>query len=965
MSDHLSAHYSDAAAREQALDPSGSFIVQAPAGSGKTGLLVYRILRLLAVSEQPESILAITFTRKATREMRERLLGLLQRADQNEVGENDFDQQGIFLAKAALAQDKRYGWQLLDTPQRIQIQTIDALSLRLVAAMPWLSRLGAQPAASDNADQLYAAAIEQFLVDELLGDEPDPRIQALLTELDFNYRRISKLFSAMLGKRDQWLRHLLSGSLADKRADIEQAWQSLTQTHIQGLCQNLGEDVISRLKPLVSYAHTNLLVEGKLPEALVDKPEPRFSELPSGVAMDEASLVFWRMLSIVLLTGTGTFRKRVDINCGFPPAGKAEKGTLMQIIGELNDDEVLLEQLVELTVLPLEPFSDQDWAQLLDLEFVLKKLAAYLQLQFRAQGKSDHSEVTQRANLALQELDDPTDLSLKLDYQINHILVDEFQDTSFSQIGLLNRLMLGWSSATDQGAKTLFLVGDPMQSIYRFREADVGLFIDVWNNASTRVFAHQTITPLSLSRNFRSSGSLVRWFNDTFSQSFPQLDNSLTGAVRYSAATTHRDDLEPSCVQYSLAADKLQEATIAVQAVQAALAKDDHSSVAVLVRSRGNLTDILPLLKRHNIAYHGLDLAPLSIEPAVIDVLHLTRAIARHDDRIAWLALLRGPWVGISLSDIQTLCGRASESVMAQLQSADLADLETETQQRVERFKSVMQAALAQFQQVDLDVLVRWAWQQLGGAYTLFSLSAASMESVFACIAEHQRGGGLLSLRALEQALEKMYAVPDLAQAKPPRLTISTIHKSKGLEFDTVILPGLGNVGRSDDKDLLMWAEWQARAQGERLESQLLLAPLSLAQKKLHYEYLRHLESKRAANERGRLLYVATTRAAKSLVLIACLKSDEESGELKVPPKTALLHELWPVHEVQFERVESTTVALESGSDPEVIKPANNLTRLPIGFRVAVQNDTLWRSSLPSLMRAVTQDSQTPSEQDT
>ena len=105
---------SDLNARISALDPQKSFIVQAPAGSGKTGLLVYRMLTLLAKVDKPQQVLAITFTRKATAEMRARLLELMQYADHGDTSIDDFEQQGIDLAAAALAQDRKHNWRLLD-----------------------------------------------------------------------------------------------------------------------------------------------------------------------------------------------------------------------------------------------------------------------------------------------------------------------------------------------------------------------------------------------------------------------------------------------------------------------------------------------------------------------------------------------------------------------------------------------------------------------------------------------------------------------------------------------------------------------------------------------------------------------------------------------------------------------------------------------------------------------------------
>ena len=131
---------SDIAARKEALDPRRSFIVQAPAGSGKTGLLVYRMLTLLATVDASQQVLAITFTRKATAEMRERLVELLTLAEEKTLSDDAFEQQGIDLAKAVLQQDKKYNWRLLDTPHQLQILTIDAFCAKLTTSMPWLGR---------------------------------------------------------------------------------------------------------------------------------------------------------------------------------------------------------------------------------------------------------------------------------------------------------------------------------------------------------------------------------------------------------------------------------------------------------------------------------------------------------------------------------------------------------------------------------------------------------------------------------------------------------------------------------------------------------------------------------------------------------------------------------------------------------------------------------------------------------
>ncbi len=151
----------DSAARARALDVGSSFLVQAPAGSGKTGLLIQRVLALLATVERPEQILAMTFTRKAAAEMRERVLHALRDA-RDELPVDAHDAHAVrtrALAQAALARDAAADWQLVDNPSRLRVLTIDALAAAFARQAPVTTGLGALPAFVDNADGLYGEAV--------------------------------------------------------------------------------------------------------------------------------------------------------------------------------------------------------------------------------------------------------------------------------------------------------------------------------------------------------------------------------------------------------------------------------------------------------------------------------------------------------------------------------------------------------------------------------------------------------------------------------------------------------------------------------------------------------------------------------------------------------------------------------------------------------------------------------------
>jgi ATP-dependent helicase/nuclease subunit A len=923
----------DLQARQAALDISQSWIVQAPAGSGKTGVLVYRMLKLLAVAKQPEEVLAITFTRKAAKEMRDRLLSLLQSAANGETSDDAFEQQGLDLAKAVIENDRKHTWQLFDLPHRLNIETIDAFCARLVATMPWLSRLGDKPNTTEKPDQHFQYAIEQLLL-ELLDEESDvyPELRQLLLSQDNNFRKIRALLLPMLARRDQWLRHFLGQDLTQSRASLEEAWQNISSKFLQELVELTPIDLKEQLVEFGHFSATQ-----KLSAELDKSPHQRKAnklEFPSAVFIDQkrfpradfSDIELWQGLRFLLLTG-GKLRSQVTKTQGFPTTHKEEKEQFKSVLSSLENHPEFIEKLAEIDHIPPPRFSDVQWQQLLNLEKVLRRVLSHLQLRFHNSKECDFSEVSLRANQALEELGQPTDLALRMDYQIQHILVDEFQDTSHAQFMLLNKLTKGWQR---QDGRTLFLVGDPMQSIYRFREADVGLFVKL-SEGRAQINDIQ-LQPLVFSENFRSQKQLVDWFNQVFAASFPAQNNEISGAIKYSLASSqNQGGLE---TVYQAHHDHQEEAAAVVSMVNQALVRGDKK-IAILVRSRPHLKFILPALQAANIAYDGIDIKPLNNSQDVIDAINLCKAVVRLDDKVAWLGLLRGPWLGLSLAEISKLSIKKDVSVWSCLTNRkQVSKLSASNQQRIQKFTAIMQQALAQKQQVPLAALVQWLWQQLGGEYCLQSISHDDMQVVWQLIQDLDTGGDIEKISDLDKALDGLYAQAETSDAEQKRVVVSTIHKSKGLEYDTVILPGLSRKGANEDRDILRWAELV----DENGHEQLLLAALEGSGAKhnkanSHYLYLTELEKQRGQFELLRLMYVACTRAKKQLVLSGVFHHNK-AGELTSRGlKQSLLNGVWAQVASLFKLDEKEAESVDQDSKTQQFLN-QQLYRLPKDFTV-------------------------------
>src|ERR1700681_2332112 len=149
--------------RRRALDVTRSFIVQAPAGSGKTELLIQRYLKLLETVETPDAVVAITFTRKAAGEMRLRVLEALRSAQTGVAPETEHERLTFNIARQVLEHDHAQGCSLLQNPAQMRIETIDALCASITRRMPWLARFGAMPEISEKAEDLYRQAARNTL----------------------------------------------------------------------------------------------------------------------------------------------------------------------------------------------------------------------------------------------------------------------------------------------------------------------------------------------------------------------------------------------------------------------------------------------------------------------------------------------------------------------------------------------------------------------------------------------------------------------------------------------------------------------------------------------------------------------------------------------------------------------------------------------------------------------------------
>lgn len=892
----------DIASRERALDPLMSCCVSAPAGSGKTSLLVQRFLVLLQRVKSPESIVAVTFTRKAAAEMRARLVEILNRAASGYVAESPYESAQITLARSVLERDRELAWNLLGNTSRLQIQTIDSYCGELTRQMPIRSGSGGPVAPSDDSSHLYQLATEAFF-DQVLSSADHSLAsdaRSVLLHLDNNWVAATELFGRLLQKREQWQLMLGAGGLGgDSRSWLLNAFEGMLNDRVERLNDKFA-------------THLDLL------HGIVDFSA---NQLGIGSELSPFSVEFWRHAREVLLTKQGAWRGRLTVKQGFP-AGKGEqalqKAAASALIVELsgNAPDELRYQLHLLASIPDSAMGDGNWKVLTSITRLLPLLSAQLLLVFQQQGEVDHPQIAMGALDALGSDATPSDISLRLDYTLEHLLVDEFQDTSSLQFELVRRLTRGWyehNQNNPEAARTLFLVGDPMQSIYGFREANVGLFI----KARTEGVGDLLLEPLELSMNFRSRAGVVDWVNQQFVGAFPVNDEVSDGAVRFRSSIAARPNGEAPDLQI-FTGESAQAAEAEAICDRLELGLDDPAvgSIAILGRSRSQLIPVITAMRQRGIPASGNDLDALGQRPVIRDMMTLCDVLFDSYDSFAWLCLMRTPAFGFDHADLLCLSEHWRDAATLRATGGDgLRENVAMSREGQERLLHARQWLLwidRYRDRLALRVLVEEAWLRLGGAAACHDeVDARDVEQFLACVHELEQSGKPVDKRSLRNAVNRLYAN---SGGKNYKIQVMTLHKAKGLEFDWVFIPGLGRTTRGSDRDLLRWEEFALPGAGSGFLMDVKPEAGNVGGPTL-YDYLGEQLKQKSAYESVRLFYVGCTRAANRLWLSAVLSEDESTGQPKPPPKGSLLAAIWDTAEYDAVHcnVDAPNEAEESG----------------------------------------------------
>ena len=851
---NLTQQPSDHQVRKKALG-QGSFIVQAPAGSGKTSLLVKRFLNRLLEVKSPKEVLALTFTNKAAAEMAQRLKEALE----GKSKDNEIKKIVEKISKHALKSQWDEGY--IDS---LMVMTIDKLALRLIKQTPILSSSGVNFLTDEDPDDLYRETIRETITSNAEN-------HLLFKYFDYDYHKVTEQLLALISKRDQWL-PIVSGLLRSDDKNIEEIYGTYYTNELniwveEKIKPNFTNEDLKELEIIVNYSADNKNIDRK-------------NKLRSSINYE-----FWFYIRDLILTKSGKqIRKKIDTSSGFPATnvGKEIKERLLKLIElKINKFNILIDffnvthhkNIVDIYPL-ITPFC-----------LLLIDMVTRLNEKFKERRIIDFTQIMGNAVEALRD----THLPLILDQNISHILVDEFQDTNESQLIFIELLTQNFAGNPE---KSFFAVGDPMQSIYRFRKAEVEIFSRVQKNGISDL----KLTSLFLKVNFRSNKNIIDWLNNSFSKAFPLIDDSDEGSVPYSSCESSNNNLEGgmelialTCDTKSKTAQYEAEALYVLNLIKDTRKSNPDASIAVLTRSKAHLSELITLINKKDtsIPIDAIEMSKILSNQTFQDILCLTKALFDFSDRTNWIAALKSPWCGLSINDLVLLFEKDHKSLVWELINNidNTSRLDKNSARRLRSFVEVIRENIQYRGRISHRYFVEGIWRQLNGEESMVDSNDIQNIDLFLELLEEASEILSIDFIKLERLIENKFISKTSIQKNP--IQFLTIQKSKGLEFDHVIIPNLNKRTRNEESDLVLY------------DKSTLSIKNPGSDKNLH-SYHAYKERKRLDNEKIRLLYVAMTRAKNKCYLIGTVKKE---GDLVIPNSGTFMNILWPFFSDKFTEI--------------------------------------------------------------
>ncbi len=875
-----------------AIDPRHNAVVHAAAGTGKTWLLVSRIIRLLLLGVKPSAILAITFTRKASAEMRlrvgQRLLAMCAATD-TELG-SLLTAIGVAPDETTLARARRLYEELLVSPHELRATTFHAFCQELLSRFAFEAGV---PPAFDVVEQTsdIETAAWRALDRDLAGrdDELTIAMERLLHStggLDGTRRALREF----LTHRSDWWAYT-----ENEAEPIDYAARRL-----QGALQ-----IDPQKDPMDGFARdpeVRALVQALVTGLGRDTPaslNAMHACLQSAAATD-SNADFYRLIRQALYTKEGEPRAFRIPNALAKLLGSATAEALIQQRHALLD---CFEQTTE------HCQRHATWQRTHDWTIVGTRLLDHFQDEKRAEGTLDFADLEWFAYRLLNQSRHAEWVQYKLDQRIDHLLVDEFQDTNPTQWRLLLPLLQEMAAGSSERERSVFLVGDEKQSIYRFRRADPELF----TLARDWLAEHTGANVYDQHISWRSSPAVVRFVNLLFDAGATDApvespDHALKNfrthethrrelwghaellplVMREAAATTaveFRNPLEqPRVVEEDQR--RRREGDMIAEKIRSLIGRPiyrdgdvrriGYADIMILLRRRTHAQSYEAALRHAGIPYVGAGRGTFLQCLEVRDIVSLLCLLISPWETVALATVLRSPIFAatdddlLALADLDTTATwhdrlmahyRESESVAALARAARLLSAWRQMADRVpvhdlldriyfeanvpERYQSAAPPHLRLRVAANLTRLLDLALEADGGRFPSLARFLSRLEA----LTEDDN-------ESLDAGTEEV----------GDQVRMLTIHAAKGLESPVVFLVDAARDTGNPERGVDALIEWPIDQ--PRPNNFLLLAKKNDAD-----SYTREIlerRSKAAFQEESNLLYVALTRSQQLLFISGC-----------------------------------------------------------------------------------------------